>query len=159
MGKRGPKPTPTSQLKLRNSQVLKTRNTGEVEPATDIPPCPQIIKKNKEAKKEWNRITPLLAKMYLLSEQDLAMISGYCQAWSEVVQTTEYLDNHDWIIEASTGGQYQTPMIGIRNKAWDKLNRYAGHFGLSPSARAGLTVETKQATKDKLADILGRRSG
>jgi len=159
MGKRGPKPTPTSQLKLRNSRVLYDRPEGEVEPQIDIPPCPPIIKKNKEAKKEWDRITPLLAKIYLLSEQDLAMISGYCQAWAEVIQTTEYLDNNPWIITASTGGQYQTPMIGIRNKAWEKLNRYAGHFGLSPSARAGLTVETKQATKDKLADILSRRSG
>lgn len=143
MGKRGPKPTPTNVLKVRGSWRADTRD-GEPQ-ASGVPHPPAWLEGVALAK--WQEYVPQLERMGLLGECDADALVAYCEAWAEFVEATEYIKEHGRIAISENGGEYQHPMVGIKNKAVERMNRLGSQFGWTPSARTGLKVE-KEAKKD-----------
>ena len=80
MGKRGPKPTPTAQLRLVGSRELETRR-DEPQPELGAPKMP--YKLPAEAKAEWKRVVPELTKVGVLALIDRAVLITYVESWSE----------------------------------------------------------------------------
>lgn len=140
MGKRGPKPTPTRILKVRGSWRADTRS-GEPE-CSGIPKPPEWLE--GEALAKWNQLVPKLARMGVIGDVDGDVIAAYCEAWSEFVLARKYIDEHGEIACGEKGGEYQHPMVGIKNKAVERMGRLGAQFGWSASARTGLKVEAQQ---------------
>jgi len=156
MGKRGPAPTPTKQLKLRGSQLLPKRR-GEVEAPTAIPTPPDIL--TGEGLTEWKSITVELEKMGLITVIDKALIVSYCEAWAEFIEAWHVIKKEGRVYLSDKGNMIQSPWVGIKNKAIERIHRMAQNFGLSPSARAGLAVQANEKLSDPLSELLKRRSG
>lgn len=144
MGKRGPKPTPTSILKVRGSW-LADRREGEPE-ATGIPEPPVWL--DGIALEAWDAMTLKLYRMGLIGDVDQHALAIYCEAWEEFCEARDYIKKNSRTCVSENGGEYQHPMVGIKNKAAERLNRIGSQFGWTPSARVGLKPEPKTKNDD-----------
>jgi len=77
--------------------------------------------------------------MRCIAKIDRALLAAYCEAWDEFVAVSEMLRRSGVIIKSpETEVWYQNPLVGIRNRAVERLMRLAQQFGFSPAARTRL---------------------
>lgn len=155
MGQRGPKPLPHNVHQLRGNPSKKSAVSflDGVQPVVEIPNCPPHL--DKEAKREYKRISVELESLGLISKIDRAALVGYCTAWAETVhcekKITE-LNAADPKGEAGligytpNGYQQMSVWVQIRNRAYERMMKFASEFGMSPSARSRVTASDRQPT-------------
>ncbi|MFP4988399.1 phage terminase small subunit P27 family [Staphylococcus haemolyticus] len=85
------------------------------------------------AKQEWFRIYPLLEELPIAS-LDLALVSAYCQAYSDYIQATERMKQEGAVIVTERGTKLNQNHA-IKRDALTQLN--------SISSKLGLTVESR----------------
>jgi len=145
MGKRGPKPTPTSVLSARGSWRANVR-TNEPEADTTTPSCPSFL--TDDAKSVWHFLVPLLKKQNTLACIDRCALSRYCATlalW------------HECLEDVKINGQVDEDTGKINNAARllqqheSTLSRLEKDFGMTPSARAGLAHEVDETLSNTKA--------
>jgi len=101
---------------------------------------------------EWERITPELEKVGLLSEIDRNMLARYCQHYAYWYQAVVRLKT-GLTQETKQGNLIQSIDLGIANRASDIMSKLEAEFGMTPSSRARMGVSTKRA-KSKFAGLI-----
>ncbi len=143
MGRRGPKPTPTAQLRLVGSRELETRR-DEPQPELGAPKMPDRMP--AEAKAEWKRVVPELTKTGVLALIDRAVLVGYVEAWADYRTARIALRKSGPTYLADNGSPKRHPNVVILNDARRAFLQFAAELGLSPSARVRLTSKASPAT-------------
>lgn len=151
MGKRGPKPTPTSVLRLRGSWRADTRPN---EPAsTGEPDKPKALAISEMASGKWDELVPRLMEAGILSRTDADTLARYCLLWAEWIELR-------WQIERE-GSTYQSinsegrPVQLITAAAQQaraitpQLMTIEREFGMTPSARSQVAVVPKGGSGSK----------
>lgn len=134
----GPSPTPTPILKARGSWRAKERG-GEPSPALETPSCPSWLK--GESRREWQRQCAQLRRLGILAKCDRAMLAAYCAAWGEFVEAQAWVEENGFTAVSPNGCRILEPMVGVRNRAVERLIKLADRFGFSPAARARVRAE------------------
>jgi P27 family predicted phage terminase small subunit len=80
-----------------------------------VPNFPEYL--DKEARAEWERITPELVTLGILARVDRAALSAYCMAWSRWVDAETNLRKFGAVIKTPKGYPIQNPYLGIANTA------------------------------------------
>lgn len=147
-GPRGPRPAPTYLKILRGNPGKEKLNTTEPQPTIDpdMPAAPEFIL--GYAKTEWERITPELYRMRLLTVVDINMLAAYCQAyaaWRTAVETLASMAARDpltagLMIKTKNGTAVQNPIFLTARQAARDMVRYGCEFGFSPAARSRITA-------------------
>ena len=128
---------PTSALKLRGSRAAKARR-NEPQPDPAIPSCRSWL--DAEAKREWRRVSPELAKMKVLSKLDRSLLAAYCASWSQFVAGVRQLQKDGPTYRTESGLIKRHPAASLVHQAARDVLAFASEFGLSPSARVRLKV-------------------
>lgn len=138
MAPRGRKAKPTAQKKLEGNPGKRKLNTDEpkLQPALPEPP-PTLA---GDALDEWNRVAPELFEALILTNADRAALAAYCQSWGDWLKAIGQLALDGMVLETDKGYHYQSPWVGIANKAMANFVKIASEFGLTPSARSRLAV-------------------
>jgi P27 family predicted phage terminase small subunit len=117
-----------------------------VHPEVEIPKCPPHLQ--AEAKKEWRRIAVELETLGLVTRIDRAALAAYCAAWAEVVFCEKKISAANeadpkgeagMIWDTPSGYKQMSVWLQIRNRAYDRMMKFAAEFGMSPSARSRVT--------------------
>lgn len=155
MGLRGPQPKPTALKLIAGNPGKRSLNLADgVNPRVEIPAPPKHL--GAAARKEWKRITPILEELGLISGLDVAALSLYCQSYGRLIEletafnakVATQVDGgaqlHDAVLATSigvtpSGYQQQSVLVQLIRSHREEVNRYLGHFGLSPAARARVT--------------------
>lgn len=154
-GRSGRKRKPTPILKLHGTFRDDRRSGNEPTPDIECPDMPRFI--TGEARKEWERIVPLLAEARCLTRWDMAALAAYCQTWKEFVRLCRAINRITaYTIQTDKGNTVQNPLVGAKNKAFNNLLRICGEFGLTPASRSRLTLNP-QENNDPLEELLRRR--
>lgn len=103
-----------------------------------LPRCPPHLTQN--ARKEWRRLARPLHEIGILSITDRAALAAYCQAWARWVEAEEHLQKGPPLIKMPSGYVQQSPWMSIANKQLEVMGRFMAELGLSPSARARLSL-------------------
>ncbi|MFD7319238.1 phage terminase small subunit P27 family [Streptomyces sp. NPDC059883] len=90
-----------------------------------------------EARAEWDRVLPGLARLELLKPEDRAALAAYCESWAQFREATETLQQDGLTIEAAQG-TLPHPAVGIARAAGREVRAWAAHFGLTPSTEQAL---------------------
>jgi P27 family predicted phage terminase small subunit len=154
MGRRGPKPRPTALEEKLGNPGKKKKNRAEPKPepiSTTAPP--DFL--DATAKKEWGRIAPLLRDLGLLTKVDTVALAAYCQAFSDYVAACKVLAKGT-MFTTPNGYVQPRPEVSIKRTAAAHILRFCQEFGMTPSSRARMVVDTKPAAsrKKKLEDLL-----
>lgn len=163
MGARGPAPTPTAILKLRGSRLPDYR-PGEPQPQPGTPKAPAHF--DAERRKVWRETCKLLDTMRVLTVADGKALERYVVLFLRWRKAEEFIAANGTTFPLKGGGP-NTPYVGhlpdgtpivafmeypqVRQAMTldDALRKLEQQFGLTPAARARLSV----ASQDKPAGV------
>ena len=134
--RRGCKRTPAEVLKARGSKLANERES--VKPQTGSLRCPHWL--DAEAKRMWAALLPELQRLGLMTVLDGNALAAYCQAYAEFKLATETLKREGRVFETGNGYKVAHPAVAQQTRAFQTMERFGNHFGLSPSSRASLNV-------------------
>ena len=150
--KPGPKPKPTKLHVLNGNPSKKNLDTGEPKPKPIRPLCPSWL--SKSAKREWRRMAPKLDRLGLLTEVDGEAFAIYCQAYARWKECEKYIDEYGIQNTNDAGTKTVAPQVNVAHKYLAIIRHFCTEFGLTPSARARMTIEKDDS--DEMDEILGR---
>lgn len=156
MGQRGPQPQAAVLKLMRGNPGKRPLNLADgVNPEVAVPDIPRHL--NKEARKEWKRITVELETLGLISRLDRAALSLYCQAWGRLVELeTAFQKRADRLAQegkdptaayvdvTASGYRANAAEINMINALQDQVHKFLQSFGLSPSSRSRVTASANQ---------------
>lgn len=128
----------------RNSPAIKTlRGTGRGDrgkAAAGMPPGiplpPDEIR--EDAKQEWLRLAPVMAKRGLLTQADyLAWEMGF-RVYSMWRDAMDKLLRTPQIEMSEKGGLYAHPLVWVEKSHGERVMKFCDRFGLTPTSRNGL---------------------
>lgn len=116
----------------------------------EAPTCPQHL--GKEARTEWERIKPHLLTAGLITHLDRAVLAAYSEAWGEwsvlakKVKELMAKDGADALVDVTPSGYKQiSALVQVRDRALDRMLRFAKEFGLTPASRIQSTAGQQMA--------------
>lgn len=157
MGKRGPPKQPTA-IKIARG-TLRGNRAAEPKPPADGIVMPSHL--GKVAAARWAELLPLLQSVRVMTRADVEALARYCDTYEWWLATREKLrkEGDTYPILNDKGDiKYiaQRPEVSIAHKLAVQLRQLEQDFGLNPSARASLNVETpKQKDDDEDARMFG----
>lgn len=135
---RGRKPKPTI-LKIREGNPgCRPLNDREPIPPAGAPEPPEWL--DELAMKEWDRITPVLADMELLTPADHAALEAYCTVYSRWARCEQQVQQTGTIIKALNGRPMKNPYLLVANEAFEMMRKLIIEFGLTPSSRSRIKL-------------------
>jgi len=152
-GKMGRPKTPTAQLKIHGTFRRDRRYDDEPMPEVGIPERPKFLK--GPARKEWDRITPILLEMRCITDADMAMIAAYCFEWGLYATLAKKVKYVDLIVTTINGNEILNPLYNARNRALKNFKELASEFGLSPSSRTRIKATTEPGKQNPFAALMG----
>lgn len=102
-----------------------------------------------EARAEWDRITPHLAKLGLISQIDRAALVRYCFWWAVGLAASKKIFElgEAALIDTTPSGYRQIGVWSQIAKSADaETKAYLAQFGMSPAARSRVTPADPQAS-------------
>lgn len=154
MGRRGPAPQPT-KLKLLHGERRPSRvGQPEPQPRENLPRAPDWL--TIEAHEVWDRTVAELDAMGLAYAADTDSLVVYVNAVVNYVRAQKILDLSGVMIKGVDGGVVRNPANALVKQNAVLIGRFAREFGLTPSARVGLTIELRdpEDTRDLAARLL-----
>ena len=154
----GRMPTPTAIKVLRGNPGKRALPKGEPRPATGdrVPSAPRWL--SEEARAEWRRLAPRLHAVGLLTEVDSQALGLLCEAFAQYVAAKAVVDREGMLLMSEKGNAYQHPATGLMTQARGELMKWAREFGMTPSARTRIVVDTG-SEEPSLADLLAEAAG
>ena len=151
MGRRGPPPEPSSIRLIKGNPSRRPLNPAEPKPKIAAPECPEHL--NAVARKQWDKLIPVLLGMRVLTEADEIALGNLCQAYSTLIGAQKQMAKTGILYKTKTGHVQQSPLLGIINGQVHIVNGLLREFGLTPSARSRVTVEpeTERASTNRFA--------
>lgn len=89
-----------------------------------------------EARAEWDRVVPELARLDLLKPVDRSALTAYCLTWDRLVQAQRQMQEDGSVLSMNSQGRVRHPAVAVIEAASKELRSWAGEFGLTPSAES-----------------------
>ena len=148
------KPTAMSRLEGNPSKhILRT----EIAVSLDMPAPPLAL--DDYALEEWGRLAIGLNAVGVLSFVDMGVMAAYCDSFSTWIRATELLNEIRSqpngkllsLIQVNDQGiMVKNPLVDRAEKAKAEMIKYAVELGMTPVARARISITTqKQESKFK----------
>ena len=108
---------------------------------------------DKEGKKEWERIVKDLEELNILTNVDITALGMYCDAYSKYQLATKKINEEGMFIEytnkAGATNIIEPPAVKAQVKYADLIKKLCSEFGLTPSARAKITLPKLEENKEE----------
>lgn len=139
MGTRGPAPKPL-HMKLVDGTARSDRGAPDQPQPDGLPVKPEFA--DEIASDKWDELFPILDRMGVLTEADGDALALLCTWHAVYDRAAQALASYGADITFTTEGGYeaQRAEVGIMAKAADKLKALYREFGMTPSARTGVSV-------------------
>jgi P27 family predicted phage terminase small subunit len=148
MGRRGPKRKPAGVAIAQGTyRPDRHGDQAEAKPRLKIPNPPDWLA--EIGQQVWSQVGPILARRGCLHEVDESAFSRYCQAWEVWHACREEIAEVGLTAVSEKGAVYQHPLVGVMNKADERLRKYEAAFGMTPSARTSIGKEPKSEAGGK----------
>lgn len=170
MGHRGPPKTPTTLKVMRGIPGGKHKLTpNEPQPEVTSGAKP-VVTLSPEAQEVWDRIVPQLEELKLLTKVDVNALTRYCDAFARWIKARDFLQEkgdvyaiyHEQTPQEKKEGKKkllkymaQFPQVSIYATLSKELTRFEQQFGLTPAARAGLSIRPPNDTPNDRLKLYG----
>ncbi len=158
MAKTGRPPKPTA-LHVLNGNPSKKKDLGKNEPmptpVVTIPAPPEWL--HAHGKIMWERLSPELYRLGLLTQADLEAFTAACNSWGVYVECQEHIRLNGLTYKYTNKGggvnDVERPEVRIGQKSLDQFRALCSEFGLTPAARTRIEVKADNG-KDPMEDLL-----
>jgi P27 family predicted phage terminase small subunit len=143
------------------------RPLNEHEPEYDLTSLKAPIELDDIGELEWYRVAPLLQEAGVLTDVDRAVLAGYCAAYSTFHKAELALSElaardtvfNGLMIKTKSGNLIQNPLVGIRNTALEKIQRFSAELGMTPSSRSRIVADKPFAQRPRKRSALAEKYG
>jgi P27 family predicted phage terminase small subunit len=157
---KGRKPLPTKLKLLSGNPGKQKLPKGEPEPDSNIPAPPSVL--NDYALEEWNRVTPVLLALGLISALTVPAVIAYCDAYSDWRTATEELNRirkeksglATLIQQTSNGNIIPNQLKLVAKSARADMIRYATEFGGTEIAKIRLAIDPGRGKKKAFEGLI-----
>lgn len=140
-----------------NLRLVNGRGDGKDSGGREVPPTPAFKRippnppswLSREAKAEWKRIVPELARLELLKTVDRAALTVYVETWATYVEAIREARRGGMSIETESGAVKRNPAIAASHEAAALLRGMAQEFGLTPSSESKLGLLSRHGDLDE----------
>ena len=98
----------------------------------------------QDAKVEWKRVAPELARLDLFQGVDRATLACYCASYAMMKQCQQFISANGttYRVPNKTGVDFVNPypQVAMLNKAMEQVRRFGQEFGFSPVARGRIEI-------------------
>lgn len=146
----GPRRTPTANLKLAGSRLADDRAKTEPDFKNGVGPCPRWL--DKDSKKEWRRLVPILGSAGVLQYADADALARYCRTLTRFKRMQDIVESKGEIYQAvdyrgNDLGPRQRPEVAILDHLSNQLGKLECEFALTPASRSRVeTTKNKKTT-------------
>ena len=157
----GRKPKPINLKLITGNPGKRPLNEKEPKPMVGIPKCPEHL--SDSAKEEWERISPELVAMGVLTVSDRAALAAYCQSFATWAEA-ERLIQEKGIVEDTFDSEGQptgtkaAPAVNIAVKMLQQMRAFLTEFGLTPASRSRIRVGGPDGQERDVAEKYFTRS-
>jgi len=149
MGKRGPRKQPTKLRLLRGDPSKEGQNAGEPVPPSGPLDAPAHV--TGAALEKWREVAPQLQAMRILTTADRETLARYCLYFEQFLKYADQVRRGlDVLVIRDDAGKVKyiqsTPAATMFVKLGQSMLRIEQEFGLTPSARAGMSVQNVAET-------------
>jgi len=138
VGRRGPAKVPAG-VKLARGETRPSRvNYLEPQPPANAPAMPTDM--DDRARAVWARVIAEMAPTGVIRGADADVLRCYCEAVSAYELAQRMLAGSSPLVR-TRGELVKNPLHQVVRDARDAVRLFARELGLSPSARAGLSIE------------------
>jgi P27 family predicted phage terminase small subunit len=141
MGLRGPAPKPTALRVYEGNPSRRPLNDREPVALLGEPEMPKHL--DRDARREWRRLVPLLLSMRVLSESDGIALGSLCITYSRLIQAQRLMAKSSLLIKTPGGYVMQSPVLSIVNSQLAALSLQLKEFGLTPSSRSRMIATSE----------------
>jgi P27 family predicted phage terminase small subunit len=96
------------------------------------------------AKREWRRIVPGLVQAGVLTKNDRSALEIYCREYSRWRRCEKILASGD-TFATPKGFIQKRPEVNISRESVKLMDKFLGHFGLTPATRSRVNREPPKA--------------
>lgn len=152
MGKRGPRPQPSSIRIARGNPGKRPLNKREPVPEAGAIEPPEWVMGVARAK--WDDVVPKLQAMRVITPADVEAIARYCAMYEQWVKYLEQMRRGlDVIVLRDKDGKVRymqsSPAATMFVKLAASMLRIEQEYGLTPSARTGIAASDGETDEDK----------
>ena len=149
-------PRPTAiQVGLRGDPSKRRTKCVEPEAPVGRPKCPDHIKNDVIAAKEWESVCDHLQTLSVLTKVDVVLLELYCKTYSRYRQAEAQIDKFgEVLISPNTKTPMVSPYYTARNRYAADLSKYLIELGLTPAARARMRINVDEKPDNGWAAIL-----
>lgn len=154
---KGGRPRKPEALKKLQGTARKERKVKGVPDPRGKPKRPNGL--SRQAVRIWDALGPQLHELGLLTSIDSSTFGVYCQAYADWLKLTRYLNKLgplNWYQTSDSGYRQVIPEVGVRNTAYQVMQRLETRFGLDPSSRASLSIAETETAHDAVEEFLFR---
>jgi len=108
------------------------------------PACPKWLL--PEAKTEWRR----LAKKISITDEEIMVFAGYCQAYARWREAEEYVTEITEKGIASSGSGQILPQVSVAQTYLKLMSSFAGQLGIVPATRGIMHEADKRTEKSDM---------
>jgi P27 family predicted phage terminase small subunit len=138
---RGRPPKPTQLKLLTGNPGRRPLNTREPEPALQSASLPAHLRwLPDEAKAEWKRLAPELARLRLLTVLETGLLAMYCEAYALWVQASKIVAKEGFTFTSANGNPRPHPALAVSRAAAETVVKIAAQFGMTPASRTRVAV-------------------
>ena len=161
----GRRPQPT-HLKLLRGNPSHESNAAlskhEPQPTLPAQPPEPPAPLTGYAREEWERVVVELFRLKLVTAVDVHPLAAYCESykrWRTAIETLDVMAARDpvmkgQIVKTQNGAAAPNPIVYIADKAARDMVRFAGEFGLTPSARSRISVAAATGEANKFRGFI-----
>ena len=147
------RPRKPTALKLLEGETRPSRvPQNEPKPRPSRPLRPTFL--NAGAKRVWNALVDELERTGVLTTVDQSALAGFCSAYEEAKRLSRFIDRHGYTVETPAGYIQQRPEVSIRNKAWDRVDKFGAQLGIGAAHRSRIEVKKQDAEETPFAAIV-----
>jgi len=135
-----------ARLHVLEGTARPSRRKNPPKPALVIPERPGWLA--PEAAAEWDRITPELARLGVVTLVDRAALATYCQAWARYVEAERIIAEEGIVVEGHRGVAAKNPATTVARQAAETMLALSREFGLTPLSRSRLNLPEAATDQD-----------
>lgn len=144
---KGRKPIPTKIKLLRGNPGKRDLNLSEPQPGGPAI-CPDWL--CSLAVEEWDRVSPELNRLGILTSVDTMSLASYCQAVAMLRRAEANISERGMVLEDGK----PNPSVGQANEAMRQIRSFASEFGLSPASRSRVKIDPQIDDLDEFLKVV-----
>lgn len=147
----GSKKVPTRILKAQGSKLASTKPDFHTPKIPDIMECPSFLR--GVARQMWPDVYRVLKPLGLATVLDEAGLTMLMDAIVDYLESRELYHSNPRFAKNRHGELVEHPAVKQYDRSWKRLGGILREFGMTPSARAGLSLNLSFAAKEVEANV------